>query len=703
MFSKKLIWALFLVVLSVAAGYYVHMNPGFRRWEDSSIDFFFSLRASLGKEEAMEAAVLLVDEKSLEERYQYYDPIPRRYLASLIDSLRSRDVRVIALDVALLKPLTKLDPQADSLLAQSIIRAGNVVGISLVDVDDSGKLTLRRPHPLVGSALIGVGHAGLDATSGKGGFPTVRSFRPFVRSSDGKNEPSFSAMVYCTYSGKSIDQVLQEGMIDVPVASEQNQEFDQSILINFVGPPPVWKKYPDGAWIQAKSGAIATFKSINVTGERLLPHDILKGKAVFVGLLSEFSLDQFGTPYYGPLYSYQPMRGAEVHANAFLTLLHGNSVQRLDQLWVIFCFVLLSVFVVLATLRLDFWQEVAAVLASLLMIWGTGFVLFTLKNIWLPAVAMTVTVLFAYVSTSVQQALTERKRSRKITGIFSQYVDKRVVRQLVENPKMVKLDGEMRDVTLLFSDLKGFTGISEQLGPERIVKVMNLYLNEMSEVIQNNRGTIDKFIGDAIMAFWGAPIPDEDAAYLACLSALQMKRKLGEITPQIRMLGGIELRHRIGINSGNCIIGNIGSVHKVNYTAIGDSVNLASRLEGVNKRYGTSIIISESTYSRVSGRMQAREIERVLIDGRKEPVKIFELMEIGKKVIDANLRNFLEFYNLGLASYKNQDWDEASAYFVHAQKFVPDDPVCRFFIARVELLKNNPPGHGWDGVFKMKV
>lgn len=689
---RKYVWLSAITLLSFAIGLFIFKNPGLKSIEESGLDYFFRLRVASREDKIPGVAIVMIDGKSFATSYGYYDPLPRRYLAELIDSLAIHGAKVIGLDIAFLEAQTILDPAGDTLLCASMTRAGNVAAVSAYEVDETGSFRFTDPHPLFRQALKGVGYANLDISS-SGVYAMVRSVKPFIRTPDHRFVPSFSTVVYCLSQGLDVQQYLASL---APNGAGQSSGhiplYDGSMYINFAGSPPIWKKNRDGTWAQEKEGRIVTYRSSTITDGLLFNPDAFRGKVVLVGNLSEFAVDQFLTPYYGAVSDYESMRGVEVHANALQTLAEGKYVRRLSDTWTLVALALLALFGVFVSSRTQALYALLVILVILIAIWGVGYWCFAQYTLWLPAVSLSFAIIVANASTIVYSALIERKERKRITGIFGQYVDERVVRQLIENPDMSRLGGVHREVTVLFSNLNNFTRMSESLGPEKTVKLMNSYLTEMSDIIHRRGGTIDKFIGDSIMAFWGAPVPTEEAPLLAAAAAIQMQKRLGEIRHRWKDAWGIDVHHRIGINSGVCTVGNIGSERKTSYTAVGDVVNLASRIRDINKRYGTVIMMSEYTAPLVSNRFVVREIERVAIDGRAEPVTVFELREVKGKELPSTTKSFVDFYNQGLELYKKRDWDEATAFFQHALTFLPSDPVCQFFIEKIALLKLQSSG-----------
>ncbi|MBI3004582.1 MAG: adenylate/guanylate cyclase domain-containing protein, partial [Ignavibacteriales bacterium] len=404
-----------------------------------------------------------------------------------------------------------------------------------------------------------------------------------------------------------------------------------------------------------------------------------------------------GDFYATPMQASSP--GYITHASFYDTIVTNNFIHRASGT---LQFILLLVLTFIIGIVAQLSQTRIGVSVSLAII--TLYILFAYfsfasANTWYNVVEPLFATIVCFGSTVAYRAATEGKQKKMITGMFERYVDKTVVQNLISNPAMLRLGGETREITLLFSDIKGFTTISEKIPPEVLVKLLNSYLTEMTNIIMRNRGTVDKFIGDAIMAFWGAPLPDENAAYNACVSALEMQDRLDKLQTKIRKYGDIEIRQRVGLNTGVCIVGNMGSESKFNYTAMGDPVNLASRLEGTNKQYGTAILISEFTHSLVPKKIVAREVDRVQVVGKTEPVRIYELIQLADKPVSTNVKQFLEAFQEGVKCYQSRKWDEGIAYMEHAMGFVPNDPVCQIYIERMKLFQIHPPEPNWNGVF----
>jgi len=268
---------------------------------------------------------------------------------------------------------------------------------------------------------------------------------------------------------------------------------------------------------------------------------------------------------------------------------------------------------------------------------------------------------------------------------------------LSESPEEFSLDGENREMTVLFSDVRGFTTISEGMDPKQLTQLMNALLTPMTRVIHKNRGTIDKYMGDAIMSFWGAPLADSEHARHALYAAMEMMDELKIMQEDFRQRGWPKVNIGIGLNTGNMSVGNMGSEFRMAYTVLGDAVNLGSRLEGLTKEYGVNIIVSESTRAGVP-EFLFRELDLVRVKGKHEPVAIFE--PVGhKNDIEKSVTEELSAYRKALANFRAQSWDKAELDFFNLNRSYPDRYLYEVYLKRINVYRNDPPGDNWDGVF----
>jgi class 3 adenylate cyclase len=298
------------------------------------------------------------------------------------------------------------------------------------------------------------------------------------------------------------------------------------------------------------------------------------------------------------------------------------------------------------------------------------------------------------------------RHKEQIRRTFGRYIDPRVVEGLINQSAVTATEGQRRVMTVMFCDMKGFTGLSEGMTPQGLVKVMNRYLSTMSAPIRAQQGIIDKYIGDAIMAYWGPPFTDEaDEARLACLAAIEMMDRIGGLRKELPELLGIrtiptECDLRIGIATGEALVGSIGSEFMMSFTVMGDTVNLASRLESANKLYGTRCLVSQATIAAAGPAVEAREIDRLVVAGQTRPQIVFEIMGRGGE-LSAEQIALRAHYSEGLAAYRARRWDEAANALKAALAAAPGDGPCRVLLARAESLRDNPPPADWDGSWRL--
>jgi class 3 adenylate cyclase len=298
------------------------------------------------------------------------------------------------------------------------------------------------------------------------------------------------------------------------------------------------------------------------------------------------------------------------------------------------------------------------------------------------------------------------RRNERIRETFGRYIDPRIVEGLIDQPALAAAQGERRVVTVMFCDMMGFTALSEGMTPQGLVKVMNRYLTTMSEPIRGHRGIIDKYIGDAIMAYWGPPFLEEaNQAELACLAAIDMIGRIAGLRKELPELLGVrvipvECDLRIGIATGEALVGSIGSEFMMSFTVMGDTVNLASRLEAANKVYGSRSLISEATMAAVGVAIEVREIDRLLVSGQSRPQVVFEIM--GRRGELTPSQDLLRTrYGEGLAAYRARRWNEAQTALNAALEIAPGDGPSRTLLGRIEGMERNPPGADWDGSWRL--
>jgi adenylate cyclase len=422
-------------------------------------------------------------------------------------------------------------------------------------------------------------------------------------------------------------------------------------------------------------------------------------KIVLIGATATGIGDTKSTPYGGTDYP-----GVEIHANVIDNILHGNFLKRgaheqlLDFAVILFLGLPFGFFLAIVPPRVMYLG--LGLLAPLLYLDFQAFLHGSWLNFTVPAITITSNVLLI----SLYRALIEEKEKRRVRTAFGQYVAPEVIRRLLKNPQLV--EPRKTEISVMFSDIRGFTTISEQLDAQELAVFLNEYLSDMSGIVLEYSGTLDKYIGDAVMAFWGAPLEVEGHAVKSCESALKMMERVHEMQKKWEAEGRPHLDIGIGINTGNASVGNMGSVLRYGYTALGDTVNLSSRLEGLNKDYGTHIIVNESTHAATEdGNFVFRELDLIRVKGKKLPVTIFELVGRQGEATDygtpEQIQNRLEAFRRARDLYRERQWDAAQrAFEAILAQWDGDGPSRAYWKRCQEYLFDEPPS-GWDGVFTM--
>jgi len=359
---------------------------------------------------------------------------------------------------------------------------------------------------------------------------------------------------------------------------------------------------------------------------------------------------------------------------------------------------------VLISLRFKPLVAGAILFAVMLVYFFFSLFIFDKWLIWVELVRPLVVVVFTNMAILGYRFLTEEKQKLWIKNMFQGYMSKDLVDKILANPEMLQMGGEKKEITVFFSDIRGFSSFSEKLGsPEKLIALINEYLGAMSDVVLEHGGYISKYEGDAIMAFWGAPTDDPHHADSCINCVWAMKQRLNLLNVDLAKRGMPDLFTRFGINTGLVTVGNVGSERKKSYTAMGDSVNLGSRLEGANKEYGTAIMVSEFTLARVAKDYPVRELDLLRVVGKEQPVRVYELLGLSDSDVPDRKRRCIEVYLRGLALYRERKWDEAIAVFQQALEIDPEDGPSKTYIERCQDFKVLPPPEPWDGVFVMKT
>ncbi len=459
-------------------------------------------------------------------------------------------------------------------------------------------------------------------------------------------------------------------------------------LINYVGP---YHSYPHYSMVDVIQGEV--------------PTDAFRDKIVFVGGTALGIGDLRNTPFEKQGSGYM---GVEIHANILDNLLHSAEPGRTFLIRGFNEEIVDIGFIVLFGLGLGLsFGHSRPLVATLTAIATLGaflwFVYFGFVHWgrWYSFVIPAATLVGSYASITSFRVIHEEREKRKIRKTFSQYLSPGVIALIEKDPqKYIRPGGDVQDLTVMFSDIRDFTSLSEGLTPDDLVHLLNQYLSAMTDILFRNLGTLDKYIGDAIMAFWGSPYPQKDHAECACRCALEMTAALEQLNRRWEEQGRRPIAIGIGLNTGPVNVGNMGSDKRLAWTVMGDNVNLASRLEGMTKQYRSRVIISESTYNQVAPQFVAREVDRIRVKGKKQPVVIYELLApISERQTYATL---LSRYNAALDVYRTQNWREAAGKFGELLSAYPNDGPTQVLLQRCLEFMEEPPDSGWNGVYVMK-
>lgn len=589
-------------------------------------------------------------------------PWPRAWHGQLLDRLAEAGVAVSAFDVVFSEPSNPADDRA---FAEAIARAGNVVlAADLLYRETEGVRQWLRVEP----------DKGLVAAGAVPGFASVQLDPDGVQ----RNVPVFLDAFW--------HQVLERFDRQFPGVAARMQAGDD-MRIRYLGGPHTFKYIPYYQMLEP---------------DRYLPanwREYLKDNIVLIGRdlkatteVGSAQADMFQTPYFAR--GKELMPGVEIHANLIANMVTGEVIREAPRSWPFGLWFGAAAISLLAMRR---WQPIKSGLAGLGLIAVIGvvnYLLFSRQLLWLPVAQAMLTVLLIYLAQGGVAYFIEQRQRRQIKQAFSMYVSPAVVDKIVANPEQLKLGGERQELTLLFTDLAGFTTISEALGAEQVTGILNRHLSEMVEIVFRYHGTVDKFIGDAVMAFWGAPIADPEQSLHAVQAAVAMQQKIAEMRQDLLAQDGPDLHMRIGLHRGECIVGNMGGVGRFDYTAVGDTVNLASRLEGVNKVYGTGILLSQSVAEAIGDRLMLRQVDTVRVKGKHLGVPIFTPCG------DARLKAMSE---AALAAYSGGEWEICRERWQAVADAYPDDPVAHAFLARLRDMQANGWPKAWDGITTLET
>ncbi len=530
-----------------------------------------------------------------------------------------------------------------------------------------------------GGAAVGFFNADADNDSVIRRVPVVMRHRGLVF-------PALSVAAVQSYFQKPF-RLEFSGEFDWRLRMEPTQEAPKGLVV------PIDDR---GESLVNYYGTTGTVKTIELADVIAGKHDggELAGKILFLGVSAVGLKDLRASPFT------KDFPGVEVHAQFASSILQQSFLQKGADYYGFGFLMIFAICVGVAIVAFRFhpgWAILSVVVALAVMdrVAGMFFSNGLYVSSLVPSFAA-LTMMFAGVTFRYISAESEKKFVREA---FSRYVSGAVVDEILKDQSKLRLGGEKRELTVLFSDMVGFTKLSEGLDAGQLTQLLNEYFSRMTKIILDNQGTLDKYIGDAIMCFWGAPMTDAEHARHACRAALLMRTEVEAINHDWKERHGIRIGIRFGINTGEMAVGNMGSNQVFSYTVLGDNVNLGSRLEGVNNIYGTAIIVGSRTRELAGDSFVFRKLDVVSVKGRETPETIYEL--VAESSQRSKLEPWLHAFDRGLAAYAGMDWNGAEAAFRDSKKFRPDDKAADVFLERISQFREKSPGEGWQGVWKL--
>jgi len=694
-------------------------------------------------------ALAVIDERSLEREGRW--PWPRSKIAGLVDALSRDGAKVIGFDIAFVEPdensqLALIDalarelqarrvsnPQLSDLLAEARHNADNDQALAAALANSRATVVLgyffqenaadlgyqlpaseiaRRMELLAPSRYPFVHYRSTDSTvkpvvsayapevnldtlvrsAASSGYFTMRNDRDGVlrwmpmaiRFGDDLFPP---LSVLCAWHFLDQPQLTVKagahGMQGIQMG-ERLIPTDEAgrVLINYAGPP---RTFPHFSATDVLRGAI--------------PPGTFKNRLVLLGATAVGTYDLKSTP----VHAVYP--GIEVHASVIDNLLGSGFVHRAwwSDFYDLFAIAALPALIGIALPRIGVVRGLAlAVMLSGVYI-AAAYWVFAQARIWLNLVYPLLALSLTYVSLGTHYYVTEQRERRRIKETFKQYLTPDVMEEMLKDPERLQLGGEEKTLTVLFCDLEGFTEYAESSKPGELIGILSEYYDRMTEQVFEQQGTLIQYTGDELFALFGAPVDQPDHARRACATALALREARRVLGDQWEATGRPRLKARTGLNTGPMLVGNLGSKYRFSYGVLGDNVNLGSRLEGLNKTYGTEILVGDNTVRLLGDAFRLREVDLVRVKGKREAVRIHELLAAADTKLPGAQEKALALYQEGLRAYRDQRWDEALALFMQCLSLWPADGPAQTMALRCHGYKAAPPGTDWDGVFDQRT
>ncbi len=706
--NKKILRGLVSGLIGVVIALILWKSGALETWEATTWDRRIHYLAKPGK--ATHAIrLILLDQISLdwgEKVNRWPWPWPRTVFAAIVNYCQRSEVKALAFDV-LFTEFSQYGVDDDAALGAAIAKFPNFAGALMLSAN-SGSESWPDDFPVPEFTIGGLGGWLSAAKTQAIVFPRVELPIPEVAQNsdvlcnvqlkaedkifrrlklfsrfDNKIFPTLGLGTYLA-ADRDVQMRIETGKL---IIGEKSIPIDHAgnAILNYRGPGNTHEFYTAGEILQAElrfiNGETPKEKDITIAED-------LKDKYVLFGYFAPGLKDLRATPVGGNY------AGVEINATVLDNLLSDDFITRVPS-WLtiaLVCLLALS-----CGMSASFFNKPLHYVLTGIIFLSIPFLLAAgsyMIHLWLPLAIQLTTAATTILFSLVLDYATEGKQRRFIKHAFKQYLSPAVIEQLIQHPEHLKLGGERKELSIFFSDLQGFTSISEILSPEELTALLNDYLSEMTDIIQQEAGTIDKYEGDAIIAFWNAPLNVPDHALRVVRAALRCQAKLAALRPQFKKRAGKDLLMRIGMNTGPAVVGNMGSHNRFDYTMLGDAVNLAARLEGVNKQFGTYTMISQATRDLIGDEFAVRELARVAVVGRKEPVTVYE--PIYWKEYDSH-KEILDTFNRGLYLFYDGAFTEALEVFSTIRNF--DPPGAAYAEKCRSLLPSQP--EAWQGVWVM--
>ncbi|MBN1465498.1 adenylate/guanylate cyclase domain-containing protein [candidate division KSB1 bacterium] len=696
--DRRHIFAVCIILGAVFIARFFNIFSVVESMQLKTIDSFFKFR---GPVQPPDTSIVIVgiDDKTLSSLAEKW-PLPGRYYGRLVKNLTRGGARAIVFDIEFFETNAR-EPQEDFAFSDAIQQARNVILAGKI-IYETGRRgvedeNILRPNPWLLES--GVPWGTVNSIEDTDGF-----MRRYILFLEYKGEAFYPLAIeaYKQLFRPTIPKEANRTGKEFILGERRIPKIDaNTMMINYRGPAETTFKtfsfvdVVDDADFELVDGSDTDAFEYHLTWETF------KDKIVFVGAAAEELHDIKFTPFYYYKGKRVKMPGVETHANALSTIMRGDFIRKIDPF---VDFSILIVLVVLATICILYLKPLQAtllILVEMALLRFIAYKVFLHRGLIIDVTMPLIAVLFSYMSGLVFTIITERREKVRIRRIFQHYMSPTIVNQMIDSGKLPEFGGERRELTVLFSDIRQFSHFSEKHEPEFVVKRLSDYLTQMVDIIFANNGTLDKFVGDEIMALFGTPYYFADHAEKACCTAVEMMNGVRLLQKKWAAENSDYFDIGIGINSGNALVGNLGSKQIFDYTVIGNEINLGARLESANKIYQTFILISENTYQLAKDKIVAREIDHVRVVGIQKPVRIYELRameplpQIEEELIMGTFAEALELY-------KSHRWGDALKAFRRILRHFPSDGPSRLYTVRCLDFLEHPPDPDWDGVHELK-